>query len=176
MGRINLTPEERERVRRGETVIDYLPGTGPQSTTWHDPRTGQEFPNLPVDPWSFWRYRRRGWLMGPASPELRTRWEQTEKPRPELKYMREAQEITRDLDAQQRARNEDLMKLVRNLSQQVREMKDQLALGTRPEATVPDDEPVEPTQLSLFDDTPDAAPERGPELTVAPSVSTPEGT
>ena len=46
-----------------------------QSTQFHNPKTGQEFVDLPIDPYHLSRYIQRGLVMGPASPELKAKWE-----------------------------------------------------------------------------------------------------
>ena len=72
---ITLTPEQKAQLQREESLVLPLAGAdGAESAQFHDPKTGQEFVNLPVDPYHLTRYLRRGWMMGPASAELRAKW------------------------------------------------------------------------------------------------------
>ena len=66
--------------KSGGTFVEPLDDApGPTTMTYHDPETGQEFPNLPMDPWSLETYmKRHGWMLGEASPALRAQWEETQ--------------------------------------------------------------------------------------------------
>ena len=73
---IALTPEEKAQLKREDSLILPLAGAdGAESAQFHNPKTGQEFVNLPIDPYHLGRHLRRGLMMGPASPELREKWE-----------------------------------------------------------------------------------------------------
>ncbi len=75
---ISLTPQEKARLKQEESIILPLDGsTGAESAAYHNPKTGQEFPNLPLDPRALTRYLRRGLMLGPAPAELRAKWEST---------------------------------------------------------------------------------------------------
>ena len=74
--RISLTPEEKAQLKLENSLILPLEGSdGAASTKFHNPKTGQEFINLPIDPYHLGRHLRRGLVMGPASPELKEKWE-----------------------------------------------------------------------------------------------------
>ena len=73
---ITLTPKEEAQLKREDSLILPLAGAdGAESAQFHNPKTGQEFVNLPIDPYHLGRHLRRGLMMGPASPELREKWE-----------------------------------------------------------------------------------------------------
>ena len=73
---IVLTPQERAELESGGSLLRPLVGAeGAASTQFHNPKTGQEFINLPIDPYHLGRHLRRGLVMGPASPELRAKWD-----------------------------------------------------------------------------------------------------
>ena len=73
---IVLTPEERAELESGGSLLRPLAGAeGAASTQFHNPKTGQEFINLPIDPYHLSRNLQRGLVMGPASPELRAKWD-----------------------------------------------------------------------------------------------------
>ena len=73
---IVLTPQERAELESGGSLLRPLVGAeGAASTQFHNPKTGQEFINLPIDPYHLGRHLRRGLVMGPASPELKEKWE-----------------------------------------------------------------------------------------------------
>ncbi len=72
---ISLTPQEKTRLKQEDSLIRPLDGAdGAESAAYHNPQTGQEFPNLPVDPRALMRYLRRGLMLGSASPELKAKW------------------------------------------------------------------------------------------------------
>ncbi len=73
---IALTDAEKAELASAGSLIRPLPGAdGAVSTAFHNPKTGQEFINLPIDPYHLGRHLQRGLVMGPASPELRAKWE-----------------------------------------------------------------------------------------------------
>jgi hypothetical protein len=73
---ISLTPQQKSRLEQEESLILPLAGsTGAESAAYHNPKTGQEFPNLPLDPRALTRYLRRGLMLGPAPAELKAKWE-----------------------------------------------------------------------------------------------------
>lgn len=79
---ITLTPEEKAQLKREDSLILPLAGAdGAESAQFHNPKTGQEFVNLPIDPYHLGRHLRRGLVMGTASPELRAKWEAGESDR-----------------------------------------------------------------------------------------------
>ncbi len=76
---ITLTPQEKAQLQREDSLILPLPGAdGVESATFHNPDTGQEFFGLPVDPYHLSRSLKRGLRMGPASLELKAKWEDNE--------------------------------------------------------------------------------------------------
>ncbi|KKK73751.1 hypothetical protein LCGC14_2890660 [marine sediment metagenome] len=73
---ITVTDQEKAELAAAGTLVRPLAGAdGAVSTVFHNPKTGQEFVNLPIDPYHLGRHLRRGLVMGPASPELREKWE-----------------------------------------------------------------------------------------------------
>ncbi len=73
---ITVTDAEKAELASAGSLIRPLAGAdGAVSTSFHNPKTGQEFINLPIDPYHLGRHLRRGLVMGPASPELRAKWE-----------------------------------------------------------------------------------------------------
>ena len=73
---ITLTSEEKAELESAGSLFRPLVGAeGAASTQFHNPKTGQEFTNLPIDPYHLGRHLRRGLVMGPASPELRAKWD-----------------------------------------------------------------------------------------------------
>ncbi|KKM93225.1 hypothetical protein LCGC14_1210560 [marine sediment metagenome] len=79
---ISLTAQEKVELQQAGSLMRPLEGaSGVQSAIFHNPKTGQEFVNLPVDPYHLGRHLRRGLVMGPASPELREKWESGESDR-----------------------------------------------------------------------------------------------
>ena len=75
MGKFNLTPDQVAQVERENSLILPLPGsTGSESGTFHNPVTGQEIINQPLDAFHRSRRQRQGWQTGPASPELKQKW------------------------------------------------------------------------------------------------------
>ena len=73
---ITVTPEEKAALAAAGSLLRPLVGAeGAVSTEFHNPKTGQDFVNLPIDPYHLGRHLRRGLVMGPASPELREKWE-----------------------------------------------------------------------------------------------------
>ncbi len=72
MGKFNLTPDQVAQVERENSLILPLPGsTGSESGTFHNPVTGKEIHNQPIDAYHLTRRLRQGWQMGPASAELK---------------------------------------------------------------------------------------------------------
>ncbi len=56
--------------------LKELPGGDEQPfMPWHNPETGQEFPSLPSDTPNAMNYMIRGFRMGPATAELKAKWE-----------------------------------------------------------------------------------------------------
>lgn len=73
---IEITAYEQAQLAKQDYLIRPLAGAqGADKSTYHNPITGQEFENLPVDPRSLQLYTRvKGWRLGPASDELRAKW------------------------------------------------------------------------------------------------------
>ena len=72
---IALTDAEKAELASAGSLIRPLAGAdGAVSTSFHNPKTGQEFVNLPVDPRALGRYLNRGWQTGPATDEMRQKW------------------------------------------------------------------------------------------------------
>ena len=90
---IRLTAEEERQLRENEYVIIPLRGAdGADRQTYHDPSTGQEFPNQPTDPRAMEGYiKGRGWQFGPAPAALKAKWDAGEEQRTnEAQEMEEA--------------------------------------------------------------------------------------
>ncbi len=74
MGKFNLTPDQVAQVERENSLILPLPGAnGSESGTFHNPVTGKEIFNQPIDAYHLTRRLRQGWQMGPASAELKAK-------------------------------------------------------------------------------------------------------
>jgi hypothetical protein len=79
MGRIVLDADEERELAGGAnaTTAKWLPGArGPGSTSYHNPRTGQEF-RLPFDAYSIARYSMRGLVLGRAPDYLKQLYQST---------------------------------------------------------------------------------------------------
>ena len=50
-------------------------GSGEEFGPWYDIQTGQQFARLPMQPISFQKYVRKGWIPGVAPIELQAKWE-----------------------------------------------------------------------------------------------------
>ncbi len=50
-------------------------GSGEEFGPWYDMQTGQQFARLPMQPISFQKYVRKGWIPGIAPIELQAKWE-----------------------------------------------------------------------------------------------------
>ena len=50
-------------------------GEGEEFGPWYDSQTGQQFARLPMQPISFQKYARKGWIPGIAPIELKAKWE-----------------------------------------------------------------------------------------------------
>ena len=73
---ITITDAEKAELASAGSLIRPLAGAdGAVSTSFHNPKTGQEFINLPIDPYHLGRHLQRGLVMGPPSPELQAKWE-----------------------------------------------------------------------------------------------------
>ena len=120
---------------RGRRTLEPLPGAGgPPKATYHDPKTGQEFPGLPVDSYSIWNYTvRRGLAFGPAPAELKAKF--VPKRDVELAYIGEGS----DLSAGDSAPNS----VVQQLLDRIEALEARLSVQT-------EDGPVEPVQGRLL--------------------------
>ena len=94
--------EERELNSRGR-LVRMVPNLDTQPfMAYHDPITGQGHARLPADAISLRFYLQKGLAMGPASPELKMKWEagaperNAKLDRKRAKSMREKQENTTD--------------------------------------------------------------------------------
>ena len=73
---ITVTQAEKAELASAGSLIRPLAGAdGAASTYFHNPKTGQEFVNLPIDPYHLSRHLQRGLVMGPAPAELKAKWE-----------------------------------------------------------------------------------------------------
>ena len=143
--------------RAGGAHSELLPDAqGPSTTTYHNPLTGQEFHGLPMDPWSLESYMRGGvhgsrarLLPGPASEELRAKWEsfknEQEDPLNAAEYQTEAKDIVEELEDKARRVDTTLLALVEKLTQQVTELTARLDNSGIPVQPTP----VEPKQLNM---------------------------
>ena len=50
-------------------------GSGEEFGPWYDSQTGQQFARLPMQPISFQKYARKGWIPGIAPIALQAKWE-----------------------------------------------------------------------------------------------------
>jgi len=162
-----------EQLPEGATIVkDKRLPSGPSKGVYHNPRTGQEFPNLPTDPFSIEHYTKRHRLghdysekqgderlkeafgeklvYAPAPPDLKRKWEERE-----IK----SESKTVQMGGQpQSAGNEDLMNLIKNLTQEVMSLKSQInEKNNDPFAAIIEvEEEIEPeyevnTQIPMFD-------------------------
>ena len=70
-----LTAAQKRALQRSNSLILENEGVEKQAfTCYHDPRTGQEFPRLPMDSYSLANYINRGLMPGRAPAELREGW------------------------------------------------------------------------------------------------------
>jgi hypothetical protein len=78
---IKLTAKQKMDMQgKGWTDPEELPGlNGPAKAVYHNPKTGQEFKALPVDPYSIVHYRQRGFVLGHAPSELKAKFDATPK-------------------------------------------------------------------------------------------------
>ena len=75
MGKINLTAEQKRELEANNSLILPQEGAvGQGRGTYHNPVTGKELRNSPMDNWHMWLRLRQGWKLGPASSELREKW------------------------------------------------------------------------------------------------------
>ena len=75
MGKIDLTAEQKRELEANNSLILPLEGAVRSGRgTYHNPVTGMELRNSPMDNWHMWLRLRQGWKLGPASPELRAKW------------------------------------------------------------------------------------------------------
>ncbi len=75
MGKITLTPEQEAELEANNSLILPHPGAKRNGKgTFHNPVTGKEVHNQPMDPYHLMRRLRQGWQIGPASPELKEKW------------------------------------------------------------------------------------------------------
>jgi len=135
-------------------AMEPVPGSsGPPTSYYHNPRTGQEFPGLPLDGWSLMRYMRRGLLPGRAPKELRDRFleEQRNAPRPEFapEVMVEAATMNAQEQGRAQSSSSNLEALVLALQKQVSDLTNKLTGGQQQEL-VPVEESIEPVQLKLL--------------------------
>lgn len=148
-------PIKASDVRKAEAAggahSELLPGaSGPQTATYHNPRTGQEFSGLPTDPWSLERYMKVHRLLpGRAPAALRAEWEETKKTLadPTDEYRDAAAEIVRGFEDQKQANNDLLLSLVERLTQQVADLTTRL--DGRPAEPPARPAPVEEKQLGM---------------------------
>jgi hypothetical protein len=147
---IQLTADERKQLRSGGSSVSVLPGSEREVSTYHDPKTGQEFENLPVDPYSFEHYTRiRHLRVGSAPAELRAKWEAGEAERLATyeqrleNHRRKQEQINQDNDIF--GTRDDV---IAGLQQQIEELKQHLGLAKPDE--VEEEEQASPRQLELL--------------------------
>lgn len=143
----------RKAAASGGAYSELLPdASGPPTSTYHNPRTGQEFHGLPVDPWSLELYMKKHRLLpGPAPAELQEQWEKTKltlvDPANTTKNLNEAEKMLSEFEKNVAERvDQGLAALVERLSQQVADLQVRLDNPGAPVQPVP----VEPRQLDML--------------------------
>ena len=75
MGKITLTQEQKAELQREDVLFLEQPNLNrPGTGTFHNPVTGREIYNQPMDMAQWSRKLAKGWKTGPASPELREKY------------------------------------------------------------------------------------------------------
>ena len=76
MAKFTVTPEQLEELKSGDSTTPMpMEGVNRSGTgTFHNPVTGREIHNQPMDLAQWSRKLAKGWKTGPASPELREKW------------------------------------------------------------------------------------------------------
>jgi len=142
---ISVSAEIKQELAIKGYYIEELPDAdGPPKTTYHNPRTGQEFRRLPADAWGISHYLGRGLRVGPAPEDLRQAWEQRPaQARPELDSS-----LTFELpEASPQQPTNNLEALVLALQRQVAELTAKLTGEPAIPVAIA---PIKPTQLKLL--------------------------
>jgi hypothetical protein len=74
---IDATDEEKRQLAMKGYSDCKIIADGPSKIAYHDPNTGKEFV-LPADPYNLTHYLARGFAIGPASADLKAKYESTE--------------------------------------------------------------------------------------------------
>lgn len=143
--------------KKGFHVEPLADAAGPLTSTYHDPKTGQEFYRLPIDPWSLERYMKvHGWNPGPAPEELKAKWEelQANLKDPLEAYKVEGAKIVQDHAEKVRETvGSDMLELLQKMSDKINALEAKLNGDDGPEIEdnypEPEPEPIEPTQLAF---------------------------
>lgn len=134
---IRLTEAEKRRLKtEGSLIREIEDASGPETSTYHNIETGQEFYNLPTDPWSMERYYKRGWRLGPAPKALREKYRPAPAPAGLVASRQPVNEATNIEDVVQRA----VINVFKKLG---------IPIPEEPEPVVAQ-EPIKPKQLQLF--------------------------
>ena len=128
-----LTAEEKRDIEKQGYTDRNLP-QGPDKATYHNPKTGQEFYNMPVDEHNAKMFRRKGWVLGSASPKLRKKWKETPK--------RVLQETVNGIVTEDEIPAGQLMDLVSQLVAEVNALKKQLKQ--------PNNDTIKEEEIDLF--------------------------
>ncbi len=122
MAGFNATDEEKRRMAMKGYSFDeenpYIPGAeGPVKTTYHNPKTGQEFKNLPADSYNLVHYLSRGLQIGPAPVILKEVWENREAREPNATVTgAELPEELKDPTAKLRDEIQELKDMIRGMA------------------------------------------------------------
>lgn len=135
---IKLTERQKlDMQSKGWTEPEELPGlSGPAKSVYHNPKTGQEFKALPVDPYSIVHYRQRGFVLGPAPSELKAKFEATPKV-VDPKTVSGIEDISK---------TDSLIDIILEMKKEIAELKGQLNTPTIKMESIPETN----TQLSLL--------------------------
>ena len=148
---INLTNEERRELSRSDFLIRRIPTDDQPWATYHND-DGQEF-RLPSDSYSIQNYRARGFKLGNAPAELKAQFLASAATRrgPEMQYYSENANS---------GNSSELVSLVKDLMEEVRQLRAEREGGKRADAPVvtpenavlllPAPKPVEPRQAQMF--------------------------
>lgn len=154
-----LNEEITNLRKKGKKIVELDVSDSQPFMTYHDPKTGQEFPRLPADQYHIILYvAEKGWRLGPAPEHLRAKWkagraERDREAQARLKAVKktpEYKELKESVESVPRSEVEDIVK---------KAVQEALRLaGVIPSEPEIKNE-IEETQLSLFDETVDTPAE-----------------
>jgi hypothetical protein len=169
MARIRLTRAEQRELKKSGHVVGTIPGaSGPQTSTYYDPKTGQEFHGLPIDEWSLQRYIRvKGWMLGPAPAAMKRKWKRilAKRSDPAEKHMIEGQKIA-DEASKTAAESSETRETLKQMQEQIATLTALVKGQLQPDATTTP-APEAPAEAPEPESEPEEAPEQGEQLTLA---------